>query len=528
MEASSASAREIHRGRLFAGICLALIPTGASFGIVSNILVQLKEEFILTNYHVGLIGGAALWGMAISLLVLGPLLEAYGLKNGTRFAFIGHVTGITLMISAAGRAGDPSAFWILMLGAATLAVGNGMIEVAGNPLVAALHPEAKTTHLNLFHAFFPIGIVAGGLVSFAMVTWGGPLGRWPWQLAVIYLPIAAYGWMILPQRFPKTENAEAGLPVGEMFRYTLTHPLFLLMLAMMAITTSMELGPMRWVPAVLEAVGMHGILVLVWISGWMVVLRLLATHFVERLSPTGMLLTAAILTGSGLFLLSFVQGLWSAFAVATVFAWGVAFFFPTMVGVVSERMPRTGSLGIVLTAGVGLLTAGGIGVPAMGKIADRYLAEALDPTATVALLESVEARFPSYVDRAAGTDEAALGYRVQDVEEALAATRAALTGYREAGAMPGDATANALRAITASRLPDEPLVAEAAALLQPAEARGGQVSFRFVAPAALVLVLVFGTMYARDRRAGGYRAVRLTPVGEAGGGAAVLLLLMLG
>ena len=65
---------DIHRTRLFFGTCLALVPTGASFSLVSNILVQLKQQFILTNYQVGLIGGAALWGMAISLLVVGPLL----------------------------------------------------------------------------------------------------------------------------------------------------------------------------------------------------------------------------------------------------------------------------------------------------------------------------------------------------------------------------------------------------------------------------------------------------------------------
>ena len=131
-----------------------------------------------------------------------------------------------------------------------------------------------------------------------LATYGGRFAYWPYQLAVIYLPILVYGTLVLPQHFPKTENAEVGIPVGEMFRYTLTSPLFLLLLAMMAITTSIELGPMRWVPAVLEAVGMHGILVLVWISGWMVVLRLLASHFVERLAPTGMLLTAAVLTGT--------------------------------------------------------------------------------------------------------------------------------------------------------------------------------------------------------------------------------------
>src|SRR5688500_19890051 len=76
----------VHRSRLFFGICLALIPTGASFALVSNILVPLKQQFILTNYQVGLIGGAALWGMEISLIVMGTMLEAFVLKNGVQLA----------------------------------------------------------------------------------------------------------------------------------------------------------------------------------------------------------------------------------------------------------------------------------------------------------------------------------------------------------------------------------------------------------------------------------------------------------
>jgi fucose permease len=500
--------QSVHRGRLFSGICLALIPTGLSFALVSNILGQLKQEFILTNYQVGLIGGAALWGMAISLLVIGPLLEGFGLRNGARLAFAGHLAGITVMIAAVTRAGDPAAFWILMLGAAILAAGNGMIEVTGNPLVAALYPEQKTVRLNRFHAFFPIGIVLGGIVGFLLANYGGAFGRWPYQLAVIYIPILIYGFIVLGQRFPKTENAEAGLPVAEMFRYTFTHPLFILMLVMMAITTSIELGPMRWVPAMLEAGGMHGILVLVWISGWMVVLRLLASHFVEQLAPTGMILMAAILTGTGLLGLSYASGLWSALVAATLFAWGVAFFFPTMVGLVSERMPKTGSLGIVLMAGVGLGMSGIAGVPVMGKIADRYLSEALNPAETVALLERVKTEYPAYTDRAAG-GASAPGYNVQDVEEALAATATALAGYSASGKIEGDDTANALRAIIATKVPGDALAAQAAAILQPAEAYGGQRSFRYAAPAALLLIVVFGAMYVRDRQRGGYKVVRL-------------------
>ena len=63
-----------------------------------------------------------------------------------------------------------------------------------------------------------------------------------------------------------------------------------------------EMGPMRWIPEVLQAAGLHGMLVLIWISGLMIVLRLFAGPFVERFSPTGMLLGASDLTGLGLLM----------------------------------------------------------------------------------------------------------------------------------------------------------------------------------------------------------------------------------
>ena len=93
--------------------------------------------------------------------------------------------------------------------------------------------------------------------------------------------------------------------------------------------------------------------------------------------------------------------------------------------------------------------------------------------------------------------------------------------------MAGDATANALRTIVASALPGEPLVDEAAGILLPAETQGGQTSFRFVAPLALILILVFGALHLGVRRAGGYRVERLA---EGAGGAsrvAPLILLLL-
>ncbi len=518
----------INRKRLFTGICFALVPTAFSFVLVSNILAQLKLEFILTNAQVGYIGGAALWGMAISLLLFGPFLEKVGFKKAVVGAFVGHLAGVTLFLAAYPFAGDPSAFWILFLGAIGFGIGNGMIEVSGNPLTATLYPDNKTTKLNHFHAFFPGGMVVGGILGWLMVQAGEVgginLGHWTTQMAICYIPIFVYGALVLRQEFPETERAQAGISIQEMFRYTLTHPLMWLMMLLMMITVSLELGPMRWIPEVLQAAGVHGILVFAWISGLMMLLRMFAGPFVERLSPPGMLLGASVLTGIGLVMFSsFETGIFALMTAATVFALGVAFYFPTMVGLVSERLPRTGSLGVILMIGLGML-AGGAAAPFMGGIADRYLPEALPEDQTIAILEQIEARFPAYIERAeaaAGDAEAlaSLGYRAADVQAVWDNAQEALAYYQAEGELHGRATANTFRALQDTGLEQEAeLAQEAYGLLRPADNYGGRMAFRWVAPFAFVIAVIFAIMFIRDQRRGGYQAVRLEKSGAEAGG----------
>lgn len=510
-----------HRRRLFAGVCLALVPTGASFALLANVLGQLKAEFILTNAHVGFIAGAAIWGMAISLLVVGPLLERLGLKRGTVLAFVGHVCGIGLMLAAAPMAGTDAGFWLLMLGAVVLAMGHGMIEVSGNPLTAALFPDNKTTRLNHFHAFFPIGILAGSLIGYALnLMPGSPLHHWTFQLGIILVPVLIYGVMLLPEAFPRTENAAAGLPVGEMFRYALTHPLLYLMMLLMAIAVSVELGAGRWIPEVFARVDVPGILLLSWISLIMVVLRLNARAFIRIFTPPGLLAVGAVFMALGLLLFGNARGAALAFLAATCFGLGVSFFFPTIVGIVSERLPRSGSLGIVLTCGFGLAAAGGIGTPGIGGIGDVQIARYLDDEArraeTVAVLEGVRDTFPRHAAaaRAAPAPLESPGFVAADVERALQYTTAALHDYEVRGRrIQGNATPQALRAILAAGIAaaDEPLVARAGDMLVPAEAYAGPRALLLIAWIPLLLVASFGSLYLVSRRKGGYRPERLAP-----------------
>ena len=115
------------------------------------------------------------------------------------------------------------------------------------------------------------------------------------------------------------------------------------------------------------------------------------------------------------------------------------------------------------------------------------------------------------LDRAATTLPGALDEvpveRQVDVQQAITLTDEALAA-QSGGQLPGNATANALRAIISSGV-DDPVVADAQVLLGPAENYGGRISFRYVAPLALIIIGIFGFLYMQDRRAGGYRAERL-------------------
>ena len=72
MAATTASS-DVNADKLFLGSCIALIATSVAFATVGAIMIALKREFILTNEEVGWIGGAALWGFAVSQLVFAPL-----------------------------------------------------------------------------------------------------------------------------------------------------------------------------------------------------------------------------------------------------------------------------------------------------------------------------------------------------------------------------------------------------------------------------------------------------------------------
>lgn len=348
--------------RLFLASCFALIVTAMSFALRGGATGDWITQFNLTNEQVGWVNGAAFWGFTLAMMFGGPLVDSLGFKRILGIAFVGHAAGILLTIFAWD-------FWSLYAGTLLFGIANGSVEAACNPLVATIYPKNQTTKLNHFHVWFPGGIVIGGLLAYLF----GKLGLgWKAQFATMLLPLVAYGFMFMGQAMPKTERVQRGESTGSMFLACLS-PGFLLMVVCMLMTASTELASTQWIPNIFTHAGVSGILVLVWINGIMAVGRMFAGPFVHKLSPSGILVMSAVLSTIGLYAMSHTSGP-MLFASATIFAFGVCFFWPTMVGYVAENYPKTGALGLAIIGGAGMLSVSRV-LPYIGKWYDAGIAE---------------------------------------------------------------------------------------------------------------------------------------------------------
>lgn len=370
----------VNRNQLFLASCIALIFTSLTFAFRASLEGVWGAEFNLTKQQVGWVFSPAFWGFTLAMVIGGPLCDVLGMKRLLVFAFIGHIAGAIIYIFAKDAT-------MLFIGTLCIGIGNGMVEAACNPLVVSLYPNNKTTMLNRFHVWFPGGNVIGGLLAFAVLT---QLNLdWRILLVPLFIAVAIYGFLFFKLKFPQTERVTTGVTTKEMFAACL-NPLFLIMLACMFLTAATELGTTTWILALLEGSGVSGILVLVFIFGIMALGRSFAGPVVHRLNPNGMLIFSALFAGIGLVLLSQSSG-YAAFGAAAVFAIGICFFWPTMLGFVSEYVPKSGALGLSLMGGAGMFSVSLI-LPVMGRWLDqakaKAIAEGIDPSQAEALAGS--------------------------------------------------------------------------------------------------------------------------------------------
>jgi len=196
-------------------------------------------------------------------------------------------------------------------------------------------------------------------------------------MGVMLIPTLIYGAMFLNKQFPQTERVASGFSYKDMLKACVS-PLFLFMAFCMLLTAATELGTNQWIAALLSNVTSNPILLLVWVTGIMAIARGFGGTLIHHLNSKVVLLVSATLAFLGLLFLGYSSGITTFFA-AGVFALGIAFFWPTMLGFVSEKIPSSGALGLAIMGGIGFL-GGAIAQPVLGAIFDSQTAIAAGDT----------------------------------------------------------------------------------------------------------------------------------------------------
>ncbi len=339
--------------RLFVASCVSLVTTSMVFAIRGDVAGPMSSAFRLTNEQMGLIFSPAFWAFTIAIFISGALVDMVGMRALHILSAIGYFVGIGLVLLAPHPAAPVASLFdntgtaLLYVGFLVMGLSQGLVEGVINPLIATIYSDQKTKRLNMLHAWWPGGLVIGGLLAVAMTQ----AFNASWQLKLV------------------TSN----ISTGEMWAQV-AKPLFLLLFICMWMTAAAELGPDQWFPTVMSALvpKLQGVLFLVYTAGLMFLLRTFGSGIAHK-NPIGTLFVCSILTGLGLYWLGSLQPGTSAvvaFAAATLFALGKTYLWPTMLGVTAEQFPRGGALLISLMGGTGMLSVA-VALPIMGARIDH-------------------------------------------------------------------------------------------------------------------------------------------------------------
>lgn len=412
---------EKEKSVLFWASFLALAAAG--FGFVFRVMIpdMWVTEFEITKEQVGGLTGAALWPIAITMILFSLLVDKVGYKASMLCAFALQALSVVLTITA----GDVKALWWACFASG---LGHGVIEACINPLCASIYRHEKSKMLNILHAAWPAGIVGGGIAYLTLV--GANAADWgetKWIFWVMLLPVIAYGAMfIMVKHFPVDERVRANIPMSEMLRewgglgaglastfllYEIfgqlginlgPHKLyicmgigavigtvfgivmkakgkwmfFVLCLIMIPLATA-ELATDAWIASLMRPImGSAAGWAIVLSAGIMMTLRFFAGIPLKVMNPPQLLLLSSVFSIVGLFALSSVGGV-MIFGAFVLYAVGQTFYWPTVLGFVSEQFPKGGAMTLNTVSAMGLLTVGIFGFPFLGAVQDHYQTQAI-------------------------------------------------------------------------------------------------------------------------------------------------------
>lgn len=375
---------------LFWASFFTLIAAGIGFSVRGAILKDWGQQFGFTQAELGTITGGGLIGFGLAIIFFSFLADRFGYGKLMLVAFLLHASSAVVTFAATpvfNQYGKEGAYWCLYAGMWLFALGNGTCEAVINPLTATLFPRNKTHWLNILHAGWPLGLILGAVIVLGFNTFGTNI-QWEIKLGIFLVPVLIYGFMMFGRVFPQSEASASGVSTGKMVAALLS-PILLFLFLLHALVGYVELGTDSWITNITERVLENqdlALMAFIWTNVLMFTLRFFAGPIVERINPIGLLFASAVFGTVGLWLLGQpgVNSMWPWLAAVTVYGIGKTFYWPTLLGVISEQFPRGGALALGISGGIGMISAGLLGGPGIGYKQDYFAVQKLKETSPAA------------------------------------------------------------------------------------------------------------------------------------------------
>jgi MFS family permease len=184
---------------------MSLLMAGMGFALRSGIAGDLQTRLVdpidklRSAEMVGSALGVVFLGFAFTIAIGSPLLDYLGMGRLLGLSSSCFIVGSIIVIFAEKLSGSVPLFWVVWGGMLVIGVGQGLVETVINPLTATLYPDDKTHKLNVLHAWWPGGIILGGVLGllFGVLQLG-----WQAKLGIVILPAAVFGTLLIGTKFP--------------------------------------------------------------------------------------------------------------------------------------------------------------------------------------------------------------------------------------------------------------------------------------------------------------------------------------
>ena len=265
----------------------------------------------------------------------------------------------------------PSPFAGIILSVILYAIGSGLIEVLGSPIVEACPFENKEATMSLLHSFYCWGSVGTILVSTVFFLLFG-IDSWKW-LAILFALIPTiniYNFATCPIE-SLVEDGE-GMGIRKLF----SNPLFLIAIMMMVCSGASELAMAQWASAYAESAlgfskAVGDIAGPCMFAVTMGISRVLFGKAGDKMNLNKFMIGSGILCFICYLLASFSNNPLVGLAGCIVCGFSVGIMWPGTISISSKAFPTGGTAMFALLAMAGDL-GGSIGPAIVGAVADRF------------------------------------------------------------------------------------------------------------------------------------------------------------